>query len=144
MRLSHTVCLVLVLASGCAAHKGWEHEWVKPGSEQATCDAMYAFFGSPSDMESRPAVKALIGSSPAEIEARFGEPTSRSTAQQDPDFSGMEYFLALCPANASAPEKQRWRSGYHYVVEFAFHRSALTECRVAWPRVYDLKQGVVK
>jgi hypothetical protein len=144
MRVTHPVWLALILASGCAAPKGWEHEWAKPGSEQTTCDALYAFFGSPIDVERRPAVKALIGRSPADIEAQFGEPTTRSMSQQDPDFAGMEYFLALCPANASRAEKQRWLPGYHYIVEFAFHRSSLTECHVAWPRVYDLQERVVK
>jgi hypothetical protein len=95
-------------------------------------------------MEKRPAVRALMGRTPADIEAQFGEPTSRSVSQQDPDFSGVEYFLGICPSNASRAEKKRWQPGYYYIVEFSFQRSALAQCRVSWPRVYDLKQGVVK
>lgn len=134
----------LLLLTGCARHAApLSLNALDPKTEQAQCDSLFAFFGSPPDAETRPAVRALIGKSPTEIEAQFGKPTWTEGSEGDPDFKRMAYAFLGCPSGASRADRKRWQPGYEYNVQFEFHGMAVRECRVAWPTMY-VKPGVVK
>jgi hypothetical protein len=135
----------MLLSGGCATHReAADYGLLKSGDESVRCDAFYRFFGTPESTTHRTEVRGVLAKSRRETEELFGEPSWVETSEHDREWGRSVYFFETCPTSASTQERKKWMLGYYYIVTLEFHSQVVSSCSVSWPRVYDLKTGVVR
>lgn len=145
VRVGHFILgLTMLLTGGCATQReAADYSLLKSDNESVRCDAFYRFFGTPESITHRTEVRSMLAKSRRETEELFGEPSWIETSG-DREWRRSVYFFEVCPASASTQEKKKWMLGYYYIITLEFRSQILSSCSVSWPRVYNLKTGVVR